>query len=184
MSKINTATKEAENEDAREALSARRFGDEIRRLRLNRDLTQDQLGLLTGDKQGVISRVERAEYGVTLDLVYRLSIALHDDPYRLAAIFWDNYSKDYLDENQQLLNSIWEIMSSHYLRSKQSPDPQEVKPSELTLEQQIALGKDKFSEVTRGDVEAEATPDVEPPVNPQSDSDQEAENTNPTGSSK
>lgn len=110
-----------ETEDARKALSDQKFGNEIERLRLEAGLSQDELGKLTGDRQSVIHRIEKAKYGVTLDLVFRLAVALRDDPHRLASIYWDSYSDKYSDENKRVLDSIWDVISTHYLRQPQQP---------------------------------------------------------------
>jgi transcriptional regulator with XRE-family HTH domain len=115
--KMTNLDYDKQNEDARKELSAQKFGEEIQRLRLRADLSQDELGVLTGDKQGVISRIEKAKYGVTLDLVFRLAVALHDDPYRLASIYWDSYSTEYVDGSKEILNAIWDLLSRHYLHT-------------------------------------------------------------------
>jgi transcriptional regulator with XRE-family HTH domain len=102
-----------EEEDKKE-LADKEFAAEVRKLRDRAGLSQRDLALLIGVEQTIIARIEKGNYGITLDLVLRLAKAFKDDPYRLASVYWGIGSSQYVDANKKTLDAVWEIMHKHY----------------------------------------------------------------------
>lgn len=55
---------------------ASRFGSRLRNVRKQKGLSQDDLALLADIDRSYVGRIERGEVNITLDKVYRLSVAL------------------------------------------------------------------------------------------------------------
>lgn len=119
----NLQLKNIEAEDEKE-LAAKEFAAEIKRLRLKAGLSQKTLGALIGEEQTIMSRIELASYGVTLDLVIRLAVAFNDNPHRLADIYWGIDSRTYDNANKAVLDKIWDLIYPHYQPIPDMPPPQ------------------------------------------------------------
>lgn len=55
---------------------AKQFGINVRDVRKNRDISQDQLALRAGIDRSYMGRIERGQVNITLEKVYRLAEAL------------------------------------------------------------------------------------------------------------
>jgi transcriptional regulator with XRE-family HTH domain len=67
-----------------EAMLRQQAGKQIKRFRLDRGLTQTQLGALTGREQGTISRLETGDYPtLTFQLILDMAYALECEPAEL-----------------------------------------------------------------------------------------------------
>lgn len=56
--------------------NAKQFGTNVREVRKNRDISQDQLALRAGIDRSYMGRIERGQVNITLEKVYRLADAL------------------------------------------------------------------------------------------------------------
>lgn len=56
--------------------NAKQFGINVREVRKNRDISQDQLALRAGIDRSYMGRIERGQVNITLEKVYRLAEAL------------------------------------------------------------------------------------------------------------
>lgn len=113
-----------EQEDKRKELAQQEFAQEARRLREKAGLSQKQLGILMGIEQAIISRIELANYGITLDVVLRYANFFHEDPHRLASVYWGSGENESSDINKKVLDSVWEMLSAHYQpKVKELPPP-------------------------------------------------------------
>lgn len=56
--------------------NAKQFGINVREVRKNRDISQDQLALRAGIDRSYMGRIERGQVNITLEKVYRLADAL------------------------------------------------------------------------------------------------------------
>lgn len=63
----------------------RRLAEQVRRLRLERKLSQERLSEVCGFHRTYISQVERAVTNITLDNLQRLAEALGEEPAALLA---------------------------------------------------------------------------------------------------
>lgn len=108
------ATSVREKEDTRKELAKQEFAQEAKRLREKAGLSQKQLGMMMGIEQAIISRIERAVYGITLDVVLSYAKTFNDDPYRLANIYWGVDTRSFADSNKQILDTIWNLLSTIY----------------------------------------------------------------------
>jgi transcriptional regulator with XRE-family HTH domain len=59
------------------------FMENVRKLRLARNLTQAQLAELAGVNQATVSKAERGEMNITMDKIVSLAAALHVEPVEL-----------------------------------------------------------------------------------------------------
>lgn len=59
------------------------FGSNVRKYRLNRNLSQEKLAELSGLHRTYISAVERGVRSISLDNIQKISIALSIEVYRL-----------------------------------------------------------------------------------------------------
>lgn len=75
IGKRGTARREKYEQRIRLAL----FGELIRRVRLERELTQEQLGILVGVQKSQISRLEKGESNMTLETIFRIFDALKSE---------------------------------------------------------------------------------------------------------
>ncbi|TDT41361.1 helix-turn-helix protein [Halospina denitrificans] len=56
--------------------NAKQFGINVREVRRNREISQDQLALRAGIDRSYMGRIERGQVNITLEKVYRLAEAL------------------------------------------------------------------------------------------------------------
>ena len=56
--------------------NAKQFGINVREVRKNREISQDQLALRAGIDRSYMGRIERGQVNITLEKVYRLGEAL------------------------------------------------------------------------------------------------------------
>lgn len=63
--------------------NAKQFGSNVREVRKNRDISQDQLALRAGIDRSYMGRIERGQVNITLEKVYRLAEALDCSVYDL-----------------------------------------------------------------------------------------------------
>lgn len=70
------------------------FGRVLRRLRLERGLSQETVGELANLQRKYISLLERADYQPKLETVFRLAAALECTPSHLIAMVEEEVSKD------------------------------------------------------------------------------------------
>ena len=63
--------------------NAKQFGINLREMRKNRDISQDQLALGAGIDRSYMGRIERGQVNITLEKVYRLADALDCSVYDL-----------------------------------------------------------------------------------------------------
>ncbi|MEI8363735.1 MAG: helix-turn-helix transcriptional regulator [Betaproteobacteria bacterium] len=70
------------------------FGRVLRRLRLERGLSQETVGELANLQRKYISLLERADYQPKLETVFRLAAALECPPSNLIALVQEEVSKD------------------------------------------------------------------------------------------
>lgn len=146
-------------DEAKKALSAQQFAAEILRLREEADLTQKELAALIKVDKAVISRVENANHGVSLDLVMDLSIALKQDPHRLANIYWGMSDDIYNDQSRFTLERIKEILDKYYSPANQIHHPPfTINPIPVTPEMKVREGAadQQADEEARAEAEAEA----------------------------
>lgn len=64
----------------------RRLAEHVRRLRLERGVSQESLSAQCGFHRTYVSQVERATVNITLDNVQRLAIGLGVDPVELVGV--------------------------------------------------------------------------------------------------
>ena len=62
---------------------AKQFGINVREVRRNREISQDQLALKAGIDRSYMGRIERGQVNITLEKVYRLAEALDCSIYDL-----------------------------------------------------------------------------------------------------
>lgn len=146
-------------------LSDKQFAAEIRRLRTLKGLSQEDLGALVFEKQTIISRIEAANYGITLDIVMRLAAALKTDPHRLADIYWGTSITEYRNTNAEALDRIWEIMETYYLPTHLPTTTPNIR-TEHTKHNLAA-----FDKARKERDEREATQDTQPETNEQHNED-------------
>jgi transcriptional regulator with XRE-family HTH domain len=139
---------EREAEDARKALAAQEFAREIVRLRELAGISQKRLGALVGIEQALISRIELANYGISLDLVFRLAKAFNDNPHRLADIYWGIDSTSYNTADKELINNIWSLMLNYFQPGPNSPARNNLTP---ITQQDAPLTPAELEEVARMD---------------------------------
>ena len=70
------------------------FGRVLRRLRLERGLSQETVGELANLQRKYISLLERADYQPKLETIFRLAAALECTPSHLIAMVEEEASKD------------------------------------------------------------------------------------------
>ena len=128
-------------DEAKRALSAQQFADEILMLREAAGLTQRGLAALIKVDKAVISRVENANHGVSLDLVMLLSVALKQDPHHLANIYWGISDDIYNDRSRFTLEQIKEILDKFYNLSNKNQHPPKHNPVLTTPEMQAEVEK-------------------------------------------
>lgn len=63
--------------------NAKQFGINVREVRKDRDISQDQLALRAGIDRSYMGRIERGQVNITLEKVYRLAEALDCSIYDL-----------------------------------------------------------------------------------------------------
>jgi len=63
------------------------FGSQLRKLRVERGLSQEQLAKLADVHRNHIGYIERGEKTASLDVILRLSLALRVEPRELLAVF-------------------------------------------------------------------------------------------------
>lgn len=81
------ARRDGEDSDAEEDIAHRRlFGDAIRRVRLARGLSQEELAHKSGMDRSYMGRIERGEQALSIDKIWHVADALDTDPSRLFAI--------------------------------------------------------------------------------------------------
>ncbi len=68
----------------------RLFGERLRELRIERDLSQERLAELAGLDRNYIGQIERAERNVALVNIVRIAKALEIDPGELFAAFTES----------------------------------------------------------------------------------------------
>ena len=83
-------------------------GDRIRQLRLARELTQTELARQIGIQQSDLSRMEKGEYRVSLDILFRL---LHTMGISLLDFFGDQSARDLTPIEASLLESFRALSS-------------------------------------------------------------------------
>lgn len=60
-----------------------RFGENLRKVRKQKGISQDKLALLADIDRSYVGRIERGEVNVTLEKVYQLAEILECDPIEL-----------------------------------------------------------------------------------------------------
>jgi DNA-binding XRE family transcriptional regulator len=114
MEEVMTGLELEYKEDERKELAAKEFAEEVKRLRAKHNITQEQLGKLIKVQQPIMTRIENGTYGISLDLVNKIAVALHEDRHRLADVYWGVVSSEFNDPNKEVLDTIWSLLLSHY----------------------------------------------------------------------
>jgi transcriptional regulator with XRE-family HTH domain len=184
----DTEKTKADAKKAEIELALKEFGHELKRVRRSKKLTQLRLHEITGVDKTVISELENGTYTPSLVMIRQLAEGLGVSPYILIAPYYGVPLPNFVLKDKETLENFINLAIEYI--SSQPPGQDEANttgspdPKKLTPTQQKARNKRRSVDTTKGHGVADVTPDVAPPIDPQSPSGQEPTNPNPTNNSQ
>jgi transcriptional regulator with XRE-family HTH domain len=169
-------------------LALKEFGHELKRIRRSKKLTQLRLHEITGIDKTVISDLENGNYTPSLVLIRQLAAGLAVSPYILIAPYYGIPLPNYVLKDKETLEKFINLAIEYI--SSQPPGQDDANTiglpdtKKLTPAQQKARHRRRSTDTAGGHAVADVTPDVAPPIDPQSPTGQEPTNPNPTNNSQ